>query len=233
MLIAGDLGRAGVTCSVLGSLGIMSAEPFTNLVTSEAELRNDGYPEPPPRAWEKEIELLDEQCGNFLSRSPFAMLATSDAQGRTTVTPRGGPPGFVRVLDDRRIAWADLTGNRRIDAFRQILENPQVGLIFMIPGLRETLRIDGTAYLTRDPAVLRAVDVPGRTADLAVGVVVRTAFVHCGKALIRSKLWEPDCWPAREDLPSAAAMLLAARHEQVPVEVVEKQLEEGYLTHLW
>lgn len=147
------------------------------------------------------------------------MLATSDADGRTTVTPRGGPPGFVRVLDRQRIAWADLTGNRRIDALRQILENPQVGLVFLIPRMRETLRIDGTAYLTRDPAVLRAVDVPGRTADLAVSVVVRAAFLHCGKALIRSKLWDPDSWPTREDLPSAAAMLLAARNEQVPVEV--------------
>ncbi len=161
------------------------------------------------------------------------MLATSDGQGHTTVTPRGGPPGFVRVLDPRRIAWADLTGNRRIDAFRHILENPQVGLIFLIPRMRETLRIDGTAYLTRDPAVLRAVDVPGRSADLAVGVVVRTAFVHCGKAMIRSQLWEPDSWPNREDLPSAAAMLLAARNERVPVETVAAQLEQGYVTHLW
>lgn len=211
----------------------MSPEPFTHLVTSEAQLRNDGYPEPPSRAWEKEIDALDDHCADFLSRSPLAMLATSDAKGRTTVTPRGGPPGFVRVLDKRRIAWADLTGNRRIDAFRQILENPQIGLILLIPRLRETLRIDGTAYLTRDPAVLRAVDVPGRSADLAVGVVVRTAFVHCGKALIRSKLWEPDSWPAREDLPSAAAMLLAARNEDVPVQAVAAQLEQGYATHLW
>lgn len=211
----------------------MSEAPFTHLITSEAELRNDGYPEPAPRAWEKEIGALDEHCADFLGRSPLGMLATSDADGRTTVTPRGGPPGFVRVLDARRIAWADLTGNRRIDAFRQILENPQIGLIFLIPRMRETLRIDGTAYLTRDPAVLRAVDVPGRTADLAVGVVVRTAFLHCGKALIRSKLWEPDSWPTREALPSAAAMLLAARNEDVPVEAVAAQLEQGYVTHLW
>jgi len=211
----------------------MSEAPFTHLIMSESELRNDGYPEPPPRAWEKEIGALDDHCGDFLSRSPLAMLATSDAGGRTTVTPRGGPPGFVRMLDERRIAWADLTGNRRIDAFRQILENPQIGLIFLIPRMRETLRIDGTAYLTRDPAILRAVDVPGRSADLAVGVVVRTAFVHCGKALIRSKLWEPDSWPTLEDLPSAAAMLLAARNEDVPVEAVAAQLEQGYVTHLW
>jgi predicted pyridoxine 5'-phosphate oxidase superfamily flavin-nucleotide-binding protein len=102
--------------------------PFRHLVTSEEELRADGYPEPLPRAWEKEIGALDEHCAAFLARSPLAMLATSDDRGRTTVTPRGGPPGFVRVLDPQRIAWADLSGNRRIDAFRQILRNPQVGL---------------------------------------------------------------------------------------------------------
>lgn len=211
----------------------MPGSPFTHLVTSEADLRSDGYPEPPARAWDKEIDALDEHCAGFLRRSPLAMLATSDARGRPTVTPRGGPPGFVRVLDPERLAWADLTGNRRIDAFRQILENPQVGMIFLIPGLRETLRIDGTAYLTRDPCVLRAVDVPGRIADLAVGVHVRTAFVHCGKAMIRSRVWEPDSWLAPEELPSAAAMLRAARREQVPVEQITARLEQGYATQLW
>ncbi len=207
--------------------------PFTHLVTSEEELRADGYPAPLPRAWEKEIGALDEHCAGFLERSPLAMLATSDADGRTTVTPRGGPQGFVRVLDPQRIAWADLTGNRRIDAFRQLLENLQVGLLFVLPGLRETLRIDGTAYLTRDPEVLRAVDVPDRTADLAVGVHVRVAFLQCGKALIRSRLWEPESWPAREELPSPAAMLKAARGVPGPVEEIQAQLDEGYETRLW
>lgn len=211
----------------------MSSPPFSHLVTSEAELRGDGYPDPPPRAWAKEIAALDEHCSDFLRVSPLAMLATSDARGRTTVTPRGGPPGFARVLDEHRLAWADLTGNRRIDAFRHILGNPQVGLIFIIPGMRETLRIDGTAYLTRDPAVLRAVDVPRRRADLAVGVAVRTAFVHCGKAFIRSRLWDPESWPERDALPSAAAMLLAARQEQMPVDRVVEQMEQGYVQHLW
>lgn len=211
----------------------VSDAPFSHLVTSEAELRDDGYPAPPPRAWEKEIGALDEHCAAFLARSPLGMLATSDAQGRTTVTPRGGPPGFVRMLDPQRVAWADLTGNRRIDAFRQILQNPRVGLLFLMPGLRETLRIDGTAYLTRDPDVLRAVDVPDRTADLAVGVHVRVAFLQCGKALIRSRLWDPTTWPARDELPSPAAMFKAHRGEATPVEEVAAGMEERYVTQLW
>lgn len=211
----------------------MDAAPFTHLVTTEAELRGTDYPPPLPRALEKEVTSLDEHCAAFLARSPLAMLATSDAAGRTTVTPRGGPPGFVRLLDPQRLAWADLTGNRRIDAFRQILQNPQVGLLFVIPGLRETLRVDGTAYLTRDPEVLRAVDVPDRTADLAVGVHVRVAFLQCGKALIRSHLWDPTSWPAPAELPSPAAMLKAARGVPGPVEDIQAQLDEGYTTRLW
>jgi PPOX class probable FMN-dependent enzyme len=211
----------------------MVCAPFSHLVASEAELRADGYPEPAPKAWEKEIAALDDGCAAFLARSPLCVMATSDARGRSTASPRGGPPGFVRVLDPRRIAWADLTGNNRIDAFRQILANPQVGLLFLVPGLRETLRIDGTAYLTRDPEVLRATDVPGRTADLAVGVQVRTAFLQCGKALVRSKLWEPESWPAAGALPSPAAMLKAHRAEDTPVEEIAAGLEDAYERLLW
>lgn len=210
----------------------MDAAPFSHLVTSEEELR-EAYAAPPARAWEKEIDRLDEHCASFLARAPLAMLATSSADGRTTVTPRGGPPGFLRVLDPHRLAWADLTGNRRVDAFRHILENPEVGLLVLLPGMRETLRIDGTAYLTRDPAVLRAVDVPDRTADLAVGLHVRVAFLQCGKALIRSRLWDPDTWPDRGELPSAADMFRAARQSGETRDEVERHLAVSYSERLW
>ena len=232
---AGEAPPLGASSALAGSRSLSRVidPPFTHLVTSEDELRGDGYPEPLPRAWEKEIGALDDHCAAFLARSPLAMLATSDADGRTTVTPRGGPPGFVRLLDPQRVAWADLSGNLRIDAFRQILQNPQVGLLLLLPGLRETLRVDGTAYLTRDPEVLRAVDVPGRTAALAVGVHVRVAFIQCGKALIRSRLWEPATWPAPEELPSAPAMLKAHRDEPTPVADVAAHLEQSYTTRLW
>lgn len=210
----------------------MNDTPFTHLITSEKELR-EMYPAPPARAWMKELDRIDEHCAAFLARSPLAMLATSGPDGRTTVSPRGGPPGFLRMLDPHRIAWADLTGNRRIDAFRHILENPEVGLLVLLPRMRETLRIDGTAYLTRDPAVLRAVDVPGRTADLAVGLHVRVAFLQCGKALIRSHLWEPETWPDREELPSAADMFRTSRQAGETRDEVEEQLTESYSERLW
>lgn len=211
----------------------MAAEPFSHLVTSADELREELYPEPSGLVWDKEIGVLDHHCRDFLARSPFALLATSDVAGRCDVSPRGGPDGFVRVLDAGRVAFADLTGNRRLDSLRNILENPQIGMLFVIPGLRETLRLNGRAYLTRDPEVLRACDVPGRTTDLAIGVVVRTAFVHCAKALIRSRLWEPESWPAPEALPSAAAMLREHARVDATVEQVDAGLREGYAQRLW
>lgn len=209
------------------------AAPFEHLVTSVDELRDELYPEPPAKAWAKEIDHLDEHCRDFLARSPIAFLGTSDAQGGCDVTPRGGPPGFARVLGPDRLAFADLTGNRRLDAFRNVLENPQVGLVFLIPGLKETLRVNGRAHLTRDPAVLRACDVPSRTADLAFGVVVETAFLHCAKALIRSQLWEPETWPSNEELPSPAMILRDHVGSTATLADVELELSEAYSKRLW
>jgi PPOX class probable FMN-dependent enzyme len=211
----------------------MADAPFSHLVTSVEELRRDGYPDPKALAWAKEIDHLDEHCAAFLERSPFAVLATSDAAGHTTATPRGGPPGFLRRLDPGRLAFADLTGNNRVDAFRQVLEQPRVGLLVLVPGMRETLRIHGTAHLTRDPEVLRATDVPGRTADLAVGIAVTSAFLQCGKALVRSELWDPATWPAPDDLPSAAAALRDHRALGEDAGEVASHLEDVYVSKLW
>lgn len=209
------------------------AAPFSHLVTTVEELREGLYPAPPPRAWAKEVRTLDRHCRDFLARSPLALLGTSDVQGRCDVTPRGGPPGFARVLGPDRLAFADLTGNRRLDSLRNVLENPQVGMLFLIPGLRETLRLNGRACLTRDPAVLRACDVPNRTAELAVGVVVETAFLHCAKALIRSHLWEPGTWAPSDELPSPAEILRDHVNLDETVTEVEGRLEESYTTRLW
>lgn len=207
--------------------------PFSHLVTSVEELRAGGYPEPAQRAWDKEITALDGHCARFLALSPFAVLATTDAAGTVTATPRGGPPGFLRVLDEHRLAFADLTGNRRIDALRDIVEHPRVGLLVLVPGMRETLRIHGTAHLTRDPAVLRAVDVPDRTADLAVGIAVDNAFLQCGKALVRSQLWDPATWPERDELPSAAQAYRDHRASGETADDVARHLEDAYRTALW
>ena len=167
---------------------------LTAPVTSLEELA-ELYGAPTPNASRKEIDHLDGHCRDVIGRSPFALLATSDAEGRCDVTPRGGVPGFARVLDDHRVAIPDAKGNNRTDALRNIIANPHAGLLFLIPGLGETLRVNGPASLTRDPDLL---------ADLAHA---REVFLHCAKAFIRSGLWKPETWPDRDDLPSAARIL--------------------------
>jgi PPOX class probable FMN-dependent enzyme len=205
--------------------------PFSHLITSEAELRAGPYPEPQGLSTDKEIPALDAHCADFLARSPFALLATAGPGGACEVTPRGGPPGFLRVLDPHRLAWADLPGNRRIDALRNIVANPQAALLVLLPGLGETLRIRGRAYVTRDPAVLAATSVPGRTAAVAVGLHVEVAFLHCAKALIRSRLWDPASWP--DELPSAARILRDHAAPGAEVAAVEERLAESYGQRLW
>jgi PPOX class probable FMN-dependent enzyme len=123
------------------------------------------------------------------------------------VTPRGGAAGFARVLDDQHVALPDAKGNNRTDSLRNIVVNPHAGLLFLIPGLGETLRVNGPASLTRDPGLLEDLAHDGRVPTLAVVVEAREVFLHCAKAFIRSGLWKPETWPPRDDLPSAARIL--------------------------
>jgi PPOX class probable FMN-dependent enzyme len=202
---------------------------FEPTVTSEAELR-ELIPEPLPRGWAKEIPALDEHCRAFIARSPFFVFATSG----TRVTPRGGPAGFVRVLDAGHLAFADYTGNRRADSHRDILADPRVQLTFFVPRFGETLRVDGTACLTTDPALLPALATGGdRPPRLAVGVTVERAFLHCAKALRRSGLWEPERWPDLDGLPSAAQMLKDHVADERSLEKVQSDLDESYANRLW
>jgi hypothetical protein len=205
--------------------------PFSHVITSEAELRAGPYPPPRGLALDKEIGELDEHCRSFLAASPFALLATASPAGRCEVTPRGGPPGFIRALDAHRLAFADLTGNRRIDALRNIVANPQAALLVLLPGLGETLRIRGRAYVTRDPEVLAATAVPGRRPDVAIGMEVEVAFLHCAKALIRSRLWDPGSWP--DELPSAARIFRDHAANGTDEAAMEDRLATAYRDRLW
>ncbi len=205
--------------------------PFSHVISSEAELRAGPYPPPRGLALDKEIGELDAHCRSFLARSPFALLGTAAPDGACEVTPRGGPPGFIRVLDAQRLAFADLRGNRRIDALRNIVANPQAALLVLLPGLGETLRIRGRAYVTRDPEVLAATAVPGRTPDVAVGMEVERVFLHCAKALIRSRLWDPGSWP--DELPSAARIFRDHAALGTDEAQVEELLATAYRDRLW
>jgi PPOX class probable FMN-dependent enzyme len=139
----------------------------------------------------KSISVLDEHCTLFLSLSTFCTIATCSADGTMDVSPKGDPPGFALVVDDHTLAIPERPGNRRCDTFTNLLENPRIGLIFLVPGVDETLRVNGTAALTIDPTLLAQMVIQGHTPKLAILVHVEEAFLHCGKALKRGSVWNP------------------------------------------
>lgn len=206
---------------------------FQHTITSEQELR-EVIPPPEAPAVHKDIDHLDVHCRDFIARSPFVVIASADAAGRCDASPKGGAPGFVRVLDDRTLAIPDYPGNRRLDSWTNVLVTGRVQIIFFIPRMLETLRVSGRAVLTRDPALLSSLDDLGRVPKVALGVEVEVAFLQCGKALKRSALWEPETWSARDALPSAGRIF--ADHIAMPgitEELANHHLAEDYAHDLW
>lgn len=168
------------------------------------------YPAPTPRVVAKKRPRLDDGLRAAVAASPFVLLGTSDARGRCDVSPRGGPPGFVVPLDDEHLALPDLNGNNLVDSLRNIVENPHAGLLFVVPGQSETVRVDGAAHLTTDDAVLDVFAGELRRPVLAVVVRVEAVFTHCAKAFRRSRLWDPTTWP-----DPAGRVVLEARYRQL------------------
>lgn len=211
----------------------MGDHPFRDVVTSADELRAL-VGEPSEIAVKKQVATIDVHCREFIGRSPFVLLATSDASGRCDVSPKGDAPGFVQVLDDRHLAIPDRPGNRRLDGMSNLVQNPHVGLIFLVPGKEETLRVNGRAWIVRDEALLERMTFAGKRPHLAIGVQVEECFMHCAKAFKRSKLWEPDRWPDLTALAPAARMLLDhAKPEGMTIEQMERRLQEGYEKNLY
>lgn len=153
------------------------------------------YEQPEAPAVKKCISRLDEHCRRFIAAAPFVVVATFDGKGGADASPRGDPPGFVAVLDDTHLLLPDRPGNNRLDSLENILSNPTVGLLFLIPGVRETLRVNGAAAITTDAALLSPHAVNGKTPKSGIIITVREVFLHCAKALIRSSLWQPETWP--------------------------------------
>jgi uncharacterized protein len=206
---------------------------FHDVVGSEAELRAV-VGQPSDLALKKQITALDDHCRAFIARCPFLLLATANAAGQCDVSPKGDAPGFVRVLDDTHLVIPDRPGNKRLDGMRNILENPHVGLIFLVPGRGETLRVNGRATIVRDAAILESLTAMGKRPLLAIGVTVEEVFLHCAKAFKRSRLWQPEAWPAVADLPSAARVFFdQARPEGMTVEDLQRRLDDGYTRNLY
>ena len=200
-------------------------------ISSEAELRELlGYPA--GRAVTKERIRLHERDRDWLAASPFCLVATSGADGTCDVSPKGDPPGFTLVLDDTTLAIPERPGNRRADGFRNILANPHVGLIYLVPGRKETLRINGRARLVRDAPFFEQMIVKGHRPQLALVVEIEQIFFHCMKAFLRSKLWQPETW--RPDaLPSHAQMVKSLQPCEETLEELERYYGPEYETRIY
>ena len=184
-------------------------------------------------AVDKVIGELDDHCRRFLELSPFFVLSSADGDGNCDGSPKGGRPGFVEMLDEHRIAWADYSGNNRLDSFANMVDNAHVALLFLIPGLNETLRINGRSELATDPDLRERFAVDGRPAKVVAVVHVEEAYVHCAKALRRGELWAPESWPADENRPNASAMIRDHAAIDVPASVVEDALARDLDATLW
>jgi uncharacterized protein len=198
------------------------SDPFTGALTSPEQLR-DFYDAPMERAIRKDIGQIDELCRRLIAAAPMLFVATHSESGHADVSPRGGPPGFVTVLDDRHLGIPDATGNRRLDTLENILSSGRVALIFLIPGRDTTLRVNGHAAVTAAPDVLSRLTPVGKPPKTAVVVRAEEVYTHCPKAFVRSKLWDPSTWPEPATLPTSAEVSLA--HQRDP-ELTLEQVQE-------
>lgn len=203
-----------------------------DFVTSHDQLR-EIYGEPFPDALRKQLSSMDEHTRTILAKSPFVLIGSQDSAGRADVTPRGDKPGFAKALDDQTLAIPDRPGNRRLDTWHNIIENPSVGLLFLVPGMNETLRINGRAQLTVDKAICEEFGVNERPARAVLIVKAKEIFLHCAKAFIRSKFWQPDTWPDRSEIPSMGEIMRDQIELQDSADEIDEALSKNYRDDLW
>jgi PPOX class probable FMN-dependent enzyme len=204
------------------------ARAFSDVIASPDDLRAI-LGRPGEGALKKELPALDHHMRAFIERSPFALLATSGADGRCDVSPRGDGPGFAHVYDDGTLLLPERPGNRRADSLLNILANPHVGLLFLVPGWEETLRVNGRARLVRDADVLAGFAVGGKLPLVAIAVDVEECFLHCARSFKRARLWDAATWIPRDELPSLACMVLEQGNiSGVTVEQAEAGIEKSY-----
>jgi PPOX class probable FMN-dependent enzyme len=191
------------------------------------------YPAAEERAWRKDIGRLDELARALVAASPMLLLATAAPDGRCDASPRGGPPGFVTVLDDEHLAIPDATGNRRLDSLTNIIDTGHAGLLFMIPGRTTTLRVNGRAHVTADSELLARIAAVGKPPVTAIVVAVEEVYAHCPKAFVRSRLWQPDSWPDAQSLPSSAEVTLAhLRDPELTLDQIERRERDSLQNRL-
>ena len=203
-----------------------------DIIEDIAEIR-EIYGEPMERAVKKQLPRLEKHSRAFIALSPFLVIASADANGRVDASPKGDAPGFVRVLDDETLLIPDRLGNNRIDTISNLLANPGVGIIFFVPGLRETLRVNGKARVTTDPALLEPCAVQGKAPRSGVLVTAEEVYFHCGKALIRSDLWNPEKMLKHADFPPLGRIIAEQIDDGRSIEDSERYTAESYRTRLY
>jgi uncharacterized protein len=202
-------------------------------LTDASKLRPP-YNSPSALVRAKQIDRIDPHCRNFIARSPLVIIGSSHPERGLDVSPRGDAPGFVRVLDEHHLAIPDRPGNNRLDTLENLLENPAIGLFFLIPGIEDALRVNGTARLTRAQPLLDSMAVDGKLPKLAIVVTVTEAFLHCAKALKRARLWADDYRVERAQLPTLGRMIVEqARPAGLTAEEADARIEADYRTNLY
>jgi PPOX class probable FMN-dependent enzyme len=186
--------------------------------------------DPTPAILHKHTSYLTPLLEQFITAAPFFLIATADAEGNLDVSPKGDQPGIVKILDGRTLAIPDRIGNRRADGHRNILANPHIGLIFIIPAVDETVRVNGRAFITADPDLLAAMTVQGKTPKLATIVEIDEVYMHCARAFLRSGLWQPETWPNPNTIPTLRAICAEQKDLPPPDESQGKRQEEYRFT---
>ena len=189
--------------------------------------------EPSELAQMKACNALDETMQEFIHRSPLALVSTIDASGHVDISPKGDPRGFVEIDEDGQLLIPERPGNQLTYGFRNILRNGEIGLLFLVPGLRETLRVKGRASLHRDPEVLERMQVKGKPALLYTRVAVAECFFHCGKAMIRSGMWKPESWDTEQEALMVRHFASRLDADNAATREIEEHLEESYSERLY
>jgi uncharacterized protein len=205
-------------------------------VTDEVSLRAL-FPATHTLAALKSLDHLDQHAQDFIRRAPFLCIGTQSAEGRADVSPRGDPVGFVKIIDQHTLAIPDRPGNNRLDTLANILANPNVGMLFIVPGFDDTLRVNGTASLVTDPEVLEGMEVNNRPPRLAIVIKVAEVFLHCAKAFRRSHLWDPSTFQSRAEFPTLMKVLLdqtvGAPADPAEMKKQDEALEADYKTSMY
>ncbi|MFE7490525.1 MSMEG_1061 family FMN-dependent PPOX-type flavoprotein, partial [Kitasatospora sp. NPDC057541] len=208
-----------------GLFAALSAEA----VRDAAQLR-DVYEQPSDHARRKQVDRIHDVARQLIACSSLVLVASADAAGRCDVSPRGGPPGLVSVLDDFTLAIPDATGNKRLDTLHNVVETGRVGLIFVVPGRDTTLRVNGRACVSTDPRLLEQLTAVGKPPRSAIVVAVEEVFAHCPKAFLRSSAWKPENWLAADAQPSSAEITLSHLADPaLTIEAIERNEREALL----